>query len=82
MKLPKDQDRIPETREATVRPARNAIGIENNAKPEPSVVIMLMGEIGGLLAFFNLSFGLVAAIAEPGFLVVCLVTCAIAISSS
>lgn len=49
-------------------------------KPEPSIAATLMAGIGGLLAFFGLSFGLVAAIAEPGFLIVCLVTCAIAIS--
>jgi len=39
-----------------------------------------MAGIGGLLAFFGLSFGLVAAIAEPGFLIVSLVACAIAFS--
>jgi hypothetical protein len=39
-----------------------------------------MAGIGGLLAFFGLSFGLVAAIADPGFLIVSLVACAIAVS--
>jgi hypothetical protein len=40
----------------------------------------MMAGVGGLLAFFGLSFGLVAALAEPGFLVVCLSTCAVAVS--
>jgi len=70
---------MPETREATVRPASNALRMENEAKPESSVATMLMGRFGGLLTFFGLTFGLVAAIANLGFLVVCLVTCAIAI---
>ena len=58
----------------------NEVNVERDAKPEPSIITLLMAGIGGLLAFFGLSFGLVAAIAEPGFLIVCLITCAIAIS--
>lgn len=54
--------------------------VKRDVKPEPSVVTLLMAGIGGLLAFFGLSFGLVAAVTEPGFLIVCLITCAIAIS--
>ena len=58
----------------------NGVGLEKVTKPEPSTVTILMAGIGGLLAFFGLSFGLVAAVAEPGFLIVCLITCVIAVS--
>ena len=58
----------------------NGAGNEKVTKPEPSMAVILMAGIGGLLAFFGLSFGLVAAVAEPGFLIVCLVACAIAVS--
>ncbi len=39
-----------------------------------------MAGIGGMLAFFGLSFGLVALIAEPGFLTVALIACGIALA--
>jgi hypothetical protein len=45
-------------------------------KPEASAAVLVMAGIGGMLTFFGLSFGLVAAVGEPGFLPVCLVTCA------
>jgi hypothetical protein len=38
-----------------------------------------MASIGGLLAFFGLFFGLIGAIAEPGFLYVAVLTCSIAV---
>lgn len=38
----------------------------------------MMASIGGLLAFFGLFLGLIGAIAEPAFLYVGLVACAIA----
>ena len=53
---------------------------EKATKPEPSMAVILMASIGGMLAFFGLSFGLVAAVADSGFLIVCLVACAIAVS--
>ncbi len=53
---------------------------EKNAKPEPSISVLLMAGIGGMLAFFGLAFGLVAAVADSGFLIVCLVACTIAVS--
>lgn len=46
--------------------------------PEASLAAIMMAGVGGLLAFFGLSFGLVAAVADPGFLIVALVTCCIA----
>ncbi len=49
-------------------------------KPEPSMPVMLMAGIGGMIAFFGLSFGLVAAVAEPGFFIVAIVACAIAVA--
>ena len=58
----------------------SAVNRDMPSKPEPSIAAIMMAGIGGLLAFFGLSFGLVAAVAEPGFLIVCLVTCAISIS--
>ncbi len=58
----------------------NDIGLEMASRPEPSIVAILMASIGGLLAFFGLFFGLVAAVAESAFLIVSLVTCAIAAS--
>ncbi len=39
-----------------------------------------MAGIGGMIAFFGLSFGLVAAVADPGFLIVALVACGIALA--
>jgi predicted lipid-binding transport protein (Tim44 family) len=51
---------------------------EETAKPEPPLSAIMMAAIGGLLAFFGLFFGLIAAIAEPGFLAVALITCGIA----
>ncbi len=53
---------------------------EEASRPEPETAALLMAGIGGMLAFFGLSFGLVAAVVGHGFLVVCLVTCAIAVS--
>jgi len=52
---------------------------EKPVKPDPSISVILMAGIGGMLAFFGLFFGLVAAIAESSFLIVCLVACSIAI---
>ena len=47
-------------------------------KPDASIAIIMLASIGGLLAFFGLFFGLIGAIAEPAFLYVGLVACAIA----
>jgi hypothetical protein len=49
------------------------------AKPETSIVFILMSAIGGLLAFFGFFFGLIGAIAEPGFLYVAIGACSIAV---
>jgi hypothetical protein len=49
-------------------------------RPDASITVLMMAGVGGLLAFFGLSFGLVAAIAEPGFLTVALMTCGIALA--
>jgi hypothetical protein len=39
-------------------------------KPEPTIVVILMAGIGGLLVFFGFFFGLIGAIAVQGFLCV------------
>jgi hypothetical protein len=47
-------------------------------KPEPSIAVIMMAGIGGLLAFFGFFFGLIGAIAVQGFLYAAFLTCAIA----
>src|SRR5665647_2237008 len=54
--------------------------LEKPTKPDASIVMILIAGIGGMLAFFGLSFGLVAAVADSGFLIVCLVACAISLT--
>ncbi len=54
--------------------------VAGEPKPEPSMPIMLMAGIGGMIAFFGLSFGLVAAVAEPGFVTVAAIACGIALA--
>jgi len=49
------------------------------ARPGASIAVIMMASIGGLLVFFGLFFGLIGALAEPGFLYIAATTCSIAV---
>jgi hypothetical protein len=47
-------------------------------KPEASIAVIMLASIGGLMMFFGLFFGLIGAIAEPGFLYAAIIICSVA----